>query len=81
MTDIYDRASDLEQAQRDDALSEQRTRAGLTGKTWMDSARECRVCDEPIPLKRRKAVPGCSTCIDCQNDLELALKGGNHPHP
>ena len=76
MSDQFDRASDLEMAQREDALQAQQRRAGLTGKTYMDSARECKVCDNPIPMKRRKAIPGVQTCIQCQTDLELALKGG-----
>ena len=73
MTDILDRATDVEQNQRDDALQVQRRRAGLTGKTVSDSARECRVCDDPIPKARRKAYPGVNTCIDCQTDLERSL--------
>ncbi|WP_430757376.1 TraR/DksA C4-type zinc finger protein [Pseudomonas aeruginosa] len=27
--------------------------------------REC--CGEPIPPRRREAVPGCQTCIECQS--------------
>lgn len=78
MTDVYDRASDIEQAQRDDALQAQQRRAAASGinadKTWKDSALDCRVCHEPIPLKRRKALPGVETCIDCQTELEHALR-------
>lgn len=73
MSDMYDRASDLEVAQREDALRAQQRRSGLAGKSFSDSARECRVCDESIPLPRRKAIPGVNTCIDCQADLEHAL--------
>lgn len=72
MTDIYDRATEREEAMREDALQAQSRRAGFTGKTWRDSADECRVCGCGIPLKRRKAVPGVQTCIDCQTDLERA---------
>ena len=74
MTDVFDRASEREEQLRDDALQAQARRAGLTGKTYMDSARECHVCDEPIPDERRRAVPGVQTCVDCQNDLERALR-------
>jgi phage/conjugal plasmid C-4 type zinc finger TraR family protein len=84
MSDQFDRASDLEQKHLDAALQAQKNRAagnGINaGATWMDSARECRVCDEPIPTKRRKAIPGVNTCIDCQADLEYALKGIARPH-
>ena len=79
MSDQFDRASDLEQAHLSAALQAQQNRAqgnGINaGATYMDSARECRVCDEPIPVKRRKAIPGVKTCIECQTDLERALKG------
>ncbi len=56
---------------REDALQAQQRRAGLTCAA--ESAMQCRICDEPIPLARRRAVPGVQTCIDCQTDLEAAL--------
>ena len=83
MTDIYDRATDLEEAQREDALKAQQRRAqgqGINaGKTVKDSARSCHLCNARIPLKRRRAIPGVQTCIDCQHDLEYALKGIARP--
>lgn len=72
MTDIYDRASEVEEIARLDALRDQRRRAGLAGKTVADSAHDCSVCDEPIAEKRREAVPGVQTCIECQEELERA---------
>lgn len=44
-----------------------------------ESAREC-VCGNPIPEKRRVALPGVTTCVDCQAALEKGLKcmGFNH---
>ena len=69
MTDIYDRTTEIEEAQREDALAQHRWKRR---PTMTDSARECRVCDEPIPEDRRRAVPGCSTCVDCQRDIEKA---------
>lgn len=72
MTDIFDRASEVEEIARLDALRDQRRRAGLTGKTVADSAHDCSVCDEPIAEKRRQAVPGVQTCIECQEELERA---------
>lgn len=73
MTDIFDRATEIEEAQREDALAAQARRAGLAGKTWRDSAALCRVCEEPIPAARRRAVPGVQTCVACQTDLERAV--------
>lgn len=74
MTDIFDRATEIEEAQREDALQEQARRAGLDGKTVADSATHCVVCDTRIPAARRRAVPGVQTCIDCQSDLERAVR-------
>lgn len=30
----------------------------------------CEVCGSPIPEARRKAVPGCMRCINCQTEFE-----------
>lgn len=73
MTDVFDRATELEEAQRQDALQAQARRAGLDGKTVEDSAKHCRVCEVLIPVARRRAVPGVQTCVTCQTDLERAL--------
>lgn len=73
MTDVFDRASELEEQQRRDALQAQARRAGLDGKTVEDSASHCRVCDFLIPVARRRAVPGVQTCVSCQEDLERAV--------
>ena len=73
MTDFCDVSIEGEQSMRDDALHQQAHRAGLAGKTLRDSARRCRVCAEPLPLARRRALPGVQTCVDCQHDLERAL--------
>ncbi len=70
MTDQFDRATEIEEAQREDALQAQARRAGLAGKTVADSAEVCQMCDEPIPEARRRAVPGVATCIDCQTMIE-----------
>lgn len=65
MTDVFDRASDLEMAQREAAIEAARThRAGGPSRT------ECAICGEPIPLARRQAVPGVKLCIACQTAEE-----------
>jgi phage/conjugal plasmid C-4 type zinc finger TraR family protein len=66
MSDIFDRASEQEALTLAHALREQERRAGITGKTVADSAEICEDCDEPIPQARRAAIPGCQTCIECQ---------------
>lgn len=40
------------------------------------SAEQCEACAVHIPEARRTAVPGCKTCVDCQQLNEL--RGGNH---
>jgi phage/conjugal plasmid C-4 type zinc finger TraR family protein len=39
------------------------------------SALECEICGNPIPEKRRMAVQGCNTCIDCQQARERRENG------
>ena len=61
--------ADLSQDKSDQLLN-----AGITAcrsKVQGDSGREeCIDCKEPIPAARRKAVPGCERCIECQTDFE-----------
>ena len=76
MTDIFDRATEHEEQNLADALAAQARRSGLQGKTIEDSALDCCVCDAVIPQERRYALPGVQTCVDCQQDLESALKKG-----
>lgn len=71
--DISDMASEREEIARLDAIRDQQRRAGLAGKTVTDSAHYCSVCGEPIAEKRRQALPGVQTCIDCQEELERAI--------
>ena len=35
-----------------------------------ESAFYCEVCDEVIPHRRRAAIQGVKTCVDCQSALE-----------
>ena len=34
------------------------------------SLSHCDECDEPIPVARRKAIPGVRLCILCQSEIE-----------
>ncbi|BBF86292.1 hypothetical zinc-finger containing protein [Aquitalea magnusonii] len=65
MTDMFDRAQELEQRQREEALARHaaKQQAG-------SSFSHCNDCGEPIPERRRLCVPGCTRCIDCQNEHE-----------
>lgn len=73
MSDWADLAAAREAEIRADALADQRRRAGARFET---SAETCAVCEEPIPEARRHALPGVQTCVDCQAELERALKTG-----
>lgn len=71
--DAYDRATEREAQMLDIALEEQQRRDASRGKTWLDSARLCCLCETEIPMARRHAVPGVQTCVECQADLERGL--------
>lgn len=68
MADIIDSASEIEELQRNTALSAHRVNRNAV------SAERCEECGEDIPEPRRAAVPGCQTCASCQTDLELIRK-------
>lgn len=63
MADNADIASERE-AKAWQRWREQRD-AMSTGKT----AAECDECGGTIPEGRRRAVPGCRLCVDCQQSL------------
>ena len=57
-----------------DELQRMRAKAGPRG----ESLTHCAECDEPIPEKRRQAIPGVKLCIDCQSGRESRpeIRGG-----
>lgn len=71
MTDIFDRASELEELQREHAIARQRSRK----TTPCEAEHEyCADCAEEIEPGRRAAVPGCTRCIGCQRKAEQRHK-------
>lgn len=60
MADDLDRASDLEQLQRDIALKRQSIKSGMD----QPSRHTCIDCEAPIP-ERRRALGGVLRCFDC----------------
>ena len=38
-----------------------------------ESAGECDECGEPIPERRRAALPGVRTCVACQSERDRAV--------
>jgi phage/conjugal plasmid C-4 type zinc finger TraR family protein len=41
-----------------------------------DSVRECDDCGETIPKRRRAALPGVRTCVQCQSERDSRPVGG-----
>ena len=68
MADIIDTAAEIEELQRNAALSAHRIDHNAV------SAEHCAECGEDIPELRRAAVPGCQTCASCQEEIELRNK-------
>ncbi|EKY4104420.1 TraR/DksA family transcriptional regulator [Enterobacter hormaechei] len=68
MADIIDTAAEIEERQRNAALSAHRVNLNAV------SAERCEECDEPIPEPRRAAVRGCQMCASCQEEIELKNK-------
>ena len=46
-----------------------------------ESAEECDDCGEPIPKKRRDALPGVRTCVACQSERDKARRPLDHQPP
>jgi phage/conjugal plasmid C-4 type zinc finger TraR family protein len=65
MADECDMAQRIERFYLDMALE----KAGIQ-KVGQESLSHCEVCDEPIPVARRRAVPGVRLCIDCQEEAD-----------
>lgn len=40
------------------------------------SAEYCDECGEPIPEKRREALPGVRTCVGCQSGRDASVRHG-----
>ena len=57
------------QDQIDDTVKDAVKLARLNMPTG-DSARECADCGEPIPKRRREALPGVRTCVACQSERD-----------
>ncbi|HGY4932339.1 TPA: TraR/DksA family transcriptional regulator [Citrobacter braakii] len=64
MADIIDNTSTLEDLQREAALSMHRLNHSAV------SATHCEECGDKLQDARRKAYPGCTMCVSCQQDEE-----------
>ncbi|HHJ2709442.1 TPA: TraR/DksA family transcriptional regulator [Escherichia coli] len=68
MADIIDTAAEIEELQRNAALSAHRLNRNAV------SATHCSECEDPLPEARRKVYPGCTMCVSCQTEQELRNK-------
>ncbi|HCC5834875.1 TraR/DksA family transcriptional regulator [Citrobacter farmeri] len=73
MADIIDTAAEIEELQRNAALSAHRINRNAV------SAEHCVECGEDIPQAWRIAVPDCQTCVECQRLNEVMIKQGKGP--
>ncbi|EPL6740937.1 TraR/DksA C4-type zinc finger protein [Klebsiella grimontii] len=62
MTKAFDRASDLEMEEREQALNRHLNRV----KELPDELGICNDCGAAIPAARIRALPHVATCISCQ---------------
>nr|WP_229256737.1 TraR/DksA C4-type zinc finger protein [Duganella lactea] len=70
---MYDRATMVEELDREAAILRQRQQAQAPAVA-AGVVHDCVDCGEPIPAKRRKAVHGCTRCIVCAKDNERQMK-------
>lgn len=70
MTDLFERAQEVEQAFRDNAIARQLDHAVEQPLIDKRGSRFCVACCEPIPPARLAANPNAVRCIDCQTAKE-----------
>ncbi len=64
MTDVLDRAQEIEQQQREQALMQAKQQPEQPNE--LDGHRYCLDCDVGIKTKRLLAAPNAVRCVDCQ---------------
>ncbi|EMB4690493.1 TraR/DksA family transcriptional regulator [Citrobacter freundii] len=65
MPDEIDRDQEFNEQRLEEMIEQSRFKpAGTT------SLSHCRFCNKSIPEKRRRSLPGVTTCIECQSILE-----------
>ena len=66
MPDFADDASQMSEVYLASALA---ARSAMSTIATV-SLTECEDCGDEIPHKRRIAVPGCTRCLECQQEFE-----------
>lgn len=67
--DDMDRAQEINEQLQADALASH-FRTGIANAMY-GSEITCMDCSEEIPEARRRAVPGCTKCVSCQEQHEI----------
>ena len=62
------------QDQIDDTVSDAVKRARAAMAAGRESAEDCEDCGEPIPERRRAALPGVQTCVQCQSTRDASRR-------
>lgn len=65
MPDEIDRDQEFNEQCLEAMIEQNRFRPAATPSLYY-----CRLCGCPIPDKRRQALPGVTTCTECQSRLE-----------
>ncbi len=56
------------------SISDELARMQAQRRPVGDSLTHCADCEEPIPEKRRLALPGVKLCLECQQERDGAFK-------
>ncbi len=56
------------------SISDELARMQAQKRPVGESLTHCAECEEPIPEKRRLALPGVKLCLDCQQDRDSSFK-------
>lgn len=65
MPDEIDRDQEFNEQRLEEMIEQNRFKPATTPSLYY-----CRLCGESIPEKRRKTLPGVTTCTECQTILE-----------
>ncbi len=56
------------------SISDELARMQAQKRPVGESLTHCAECEEPIPDKRRLALPGVKLCLDCQQERDSSFK-------
>ena len=56
------------------SISDELARMQAQKRPVGESLNHCAECEEPIPEKRRLALPGVKLCLDCQQERDSSFK-------